>query len=316
MRFRYIIALMVLLVVISCATPSRSGKVSTVTPPPAAAPAVNGTVGLRFTGTFGPSVDIRAPRGISFGVDGTLYVCDRGKSSVIRLDDSGAIISVFDSFTNRTERLYAPIDVCSSSGIEVYAVDQTRSRILRFDRNLLNGYTIYRGGDADMSLFGSFNGIAYDAVSGDMYITDRDSGTVIRVDMLGTSVRTFGGFGSEKRSLVKPAGLDVDRDGVLYVADTGAGAVAIIENFSRFTYIGADVLEAPQDATVLPGGYVAVADRSGLVVLSRMGEPAAAAGFNTEPAMTPYSCAYRDGRLYVSDTSSASILVFEVTLPE
>ena len=316
MRISHVIPLMVLPLLISCATRPGPGEVRTVQSPPATAPVSNGTVGLSFAGTFGPSPEIRAPRGISFGVDGTLYICDRGKSSVIRLDENGKIISVFDSFTNRTERLYAPIDVCSSSGIEVYAVDQTRPRILRFDRNLLNGYTIYRAGDADMSLFGSFNGIAYDAVSGDMYITDRDSGTVIRVDMLGTSVRTFGGFGSQKKSLEKPAGLDVDRDGILYVADTSAGAVAVIENFSRFTYIGTDVLEAPQDATVLPGGYIAVADRSGIVILSRSGEAAATAGFNTTPAMTPYSCAYRDGRLYVSDTASASILVFEITLPQ
>jgi len=281
--------------------------------PPAEPPQVNGSVRLTFERTLGMPGEIRSPWGISFGVDGSLYVCDRGKSSIVRLNSEGTIISRFDSFTNRTERLYAPIDVCSSSGIEVYAVDAADSRVLRFDRNLKNGFTIYRGGADENRLFGSFNGLAYDKISGDLFITDRDTGAVIRIDMLGGSIRTLGAFGSERTSLKMPSGLDVDQDGVLYIADTGNRAITVVKNFgAKITYIGQEILEAPVDAAVLPGGNIAVADRSGVIILSPSGIAEAFAGFGVERTMAPRSVAFNGGRLYVSDSASSSILVYRV----
>ncbi|MCE5249966.1 NHL repeat-containing protein [bacterium] len=307
-----IAALIALVIVVSCAAPVVEKSPETAAPPPPP-PVTTGAVKLVYEGALGKPGEIRAPWGISFGVDGTLYVCDRGKSSVVRLDSEGAIISRFDSFTNRTERLYAPVDVCSSGGIEVYTIDASDSRVLRFDRNLKNGFTIYRGGSDDNKLFGSFSGLAYDKISGDLYITDRETGAVIRMDMLGGSIRTLGAFGSERTSLRLPAGLDIDSNGVLYIADTGNHAVAVMKNFgARITYIGGAVLEAPVDAAVLPGGTVAVADLRGIVILSPAGAAEAIAGFGIDREMTPRSVAFSNGKLYVSDGTSASILVYRL----
>ena len=297
---------------VSCAGPVERipsvPELRNVTPP-----AVSGSARLVYDGTLGKKGDIRSPWGISFGIDGTLYVCDRDKSSIVRLNSEGEIISRFDSYTNRTERLYAPIDVCSSSGIEVYAVDASNSRVLRFDRNLKNGFTIYRGGLQEVRLFGSFNGLAYDRISGDLYITDRDAGTVIRIDMLGGSIRSLGGFGSERKSFGEPAGLDIDADGVLYIADTENGSVAVVRKFgSTIDFIGEGVLDAPVDATVMPDGRIAVADRNGIVILSSTGIAEACAGFGEDREMLPRSVAFSDGKVFVSDGHSASILVYRV----
>jgi len=304
-----------LLLTLSCTGPAV--KQQTAGSPPAPdPPAVTGTVTLAFRGNFGTPGDIRSPWGLSFGMDGTLYVCDRDKSTVVRLDAAGAVISRFDSFTNRTERLYAPVDVCSSSGIGVYAIDATYSRVIRFDRNLKNGYTIYRGRGDNSRLFGSFSGLAYDTVSGDLYITDRDTGAVIRKDMLGGSIRSMGAFGSDRKSLREPAGIDIGGEGELYIADRGYGAVAALHHFGAdIGYIGSDVLEAPVDVAVLPGKHLAVADRHGIVILSIAGRAEACAGFSADRPMMPRSLAYREGSLYVSDGISASILVYSVVLP-
>lgn len=306
-----LLAISLPLLVLACAgTIGRSSQEKTSGIP--TPPQVTGAVHLVYVGMLGTREDIRSPWGLSFGVDGTLYVCDRDKSSIVRLNGNGAVISRFDSFTNRTERLYAPIDVCSSSGIEIYAIDATDSRVLRFDRNLQNGFTIYRGRTREVRLFGSFNGLAYDKTSGDLYITDRDAGAVLRVDMLGGSIRSLGGFGSDRVSLKHPAGLDVDDNGVLYIADTGAGAVAVVKNFGeKITFIGGDVLEAPVDVAVLPNGRITVADRHGVVILSITGTSEAFAGYGTDRTMAPRSVAFLDGKLYVSDGVSSSILVYE-----
>ncbi len=301
------------LLVLACAGTVGKGtqKAASATPAP---PQVTGAVHLVYAGTMGAMDDIRPPWGLSFGLDGTLYVCDRDKSSIVRLNGNGTVISRFDSFTNRTGRLYAPIDVCSSSGIEIYIIDATGSRVLRFDRNLQNGFTIFHGRTKEVRLFGSFNGLAYDKMSGDLYITDHDDGVVLRVDMLGGSIRSLGGFGSDRVSLKHPAGLDVDDNGVLYIADTGAGAVAVVKNFGeKITFIGGDALEAPVDVTVLPNWRIAVADSHGILILSNTGAYEAFAGYGIDRTMTPRSVAFLNGKLYVSDGVSSSILVYEVT---
>ena len=58
-------------------------------------PNVTGNVRLDFLKTFGQDVGISSPGGIAFGIDGTLYVCDRDKSSIVRLDRDGKVISRF-----------------------------------------------------------------------------------------------------------------------------------------------------------------------------------------------------------------------------
>jgi DNA-binding beta-propeller fold protein YncE len=300
--------------VISCAgmveketAPMQAGGVKT------APPEVTGEVRLVFTGTFGETAGIRSPWGISFGVDGTLYVCDRDRSAIVRLDREGNSLSRFSGFGSRVERLYSPIDICSSAGMAIYAVDAANSRVLRFDRNLKNSFVIYKKDSAENRLFGTFNGLAFDKASGDLYVTDRDTGALIRIDMLGGSIKNRGAFGSGKDSFREPAGLDVAENGAIYIADRGAGAVAVLNHFgAQIRRLGSDVLEAPVDVAALPDGCIAVADLRGVIVLSETGVPVGRTGYDVDREMSPRSVAFSDGRLYVSDSVTASILVYEV----
>ncbi len=285
-------------------------------PPASPPPEVSGAVELLYTGTFGSRDDFRSPWGISFGVDGTLYVCDRDRSAIVRLSPEGGRLSRYSGFGSRTERLYAPVDVCSTAGMAIYAIDAGSSNILRFDRTLSHAFPIFRKDSPDNELFGSFNGLAFDTVSGDLYVSDRDSGAIIRIDLLGKTVRSRGGFGSGSENLTEPAGLDVGPDGVLYIADRRGGAVGVLPHFgARLSLLGSDVLDAPVDAAVLAEGFVAAADRRGILVIGPDGAPAGRAGFGVDRSMQPRSLTFRDGRLYVSDAVSSSILVYAVTLP-
>ena len=222
-------------VVIVFITVSCTGALKNESPQSPFIPKVYGDLKVTFVGTLGNDVNIKSPQGISFGIDGTLYVCDRDNSSIIRLDKKGTVISRFNGFDSRTERLFLPIDISVSGGIEIYALDGANSRVLRFDRNLKNAYAIYKPNPDKNTLFGTLSGIAFDKTSGDLFITDRDNGAIIRIDMLGGNIHTVGGFGSEKLSLQDPAGIDVAADGTLFIADKGYGAVAVLYHF------GADI---------------------------------------------------------------------------
>ena len=276
-------------------------------------PEVSGNIYLTYAGTLGDTIPLKSPWGISFGIDGTLYICDRENSSIIRVDIAGNTISQFSGFDSRTERHFLPIDVSVSGGIEIYALDGADSRVLRFDRNLKNAYIVFKPDTDKERLFGTFNGLAFDKNSGDLFITDRNNGTVIRMDMLGGNIHTTGEFGSEKFSLRDPAGLDMSDDGILFIADRGYGAVAVLQHFgAELRFIGEDVLEAPVDVAVLPENRIAVADKRGIIILSRTGTPEAFAGFGVDRDIAPRSVAFSEGNLYISDASSSSILIYKI----
>jgi DNA-binding beta-propeller fold protein YncE len=284
------------------------GKNSSTPPPP-----TTGEISLEYVRSFGAEAGIRSPWGISFGVDGTLYVCDRDRSSVVRLDTDGAPLARYSGSGTRVERLYAPIDICSTAGMAVYAIDSADSRVLRFDRNLKNSYVMYRKDFSGNRLFGTLNGIAFDKISGDMYVTDRDTGSLIRIDMLGGSIASRGSFGSSKESFREPAGLDVSQEGVIYVADRGDGVVAVLENFgANIRHIGRDILEAPVDVAVIPETGIAVADRNGVVMLSPDGAALGSAGYGIDRSLAPRSVTLGEQGLYVSDGVTNTILIYRI----
>lgn len=310
------ILLFILLITVSCAGTIEkrySPEPRQRSLKPSVLPKVSGDINLDFIGTLGDDINIKSPWGISFGIDGTLYLCDRDKSSIIRLDSDGNIVSQFSGFDSRTERIFLPIDISVSGGIEIYVLDSANSRVLRFDRNLKNAYAIYQPDSDKKRFFGTFNGLAFDKISGDIFITDRDNSNVIRIDMLGGNIHTTGEFGSEKLSLREPAGMDVANDGTIFIADREYGAVAILPHFgAELTFIGEDTLEAPIDVAVLSGDLIAVADKRGVLILNRKGIPQASAGFGVDREMTPRSVAFFEGNLYISDARSGSILVYKI----
>ena len=300
-------------VFIAFITLSCAGTLKKESPQPPVPPNVSGELKLTFIGTFGNNLNIKSPWGISFGIDGTLYVCDRDNSSIIRVDREGNVISRFNGFDSRTERLFLPIDVSVSGGIEIYALDGANSRVLRFDRNLKNAYAIYKPDPDENKLFSTLSGIVFDKTSGDLFITDRNNGTVIRIDMLGGNIHTAGGFGSEQFSFRDPAGLDVASDGKLFIADREYGAVAVLHHFgAEIRFIGKGILEAPVDVALLPEENIAVADRRGIMLFSSEGISQALAGYGMDREMNPRAVAYSDGKLYISDAHSASILVYKI----
>jgi len=308
--------LTILLTTVSCTGAIEKSSSPEIMPEPSKSfilPQVSGDINLTFEGILGDNINIKSPWGISLGIDGTLYVCDRDNSSIIRFDRKGNVISQFSGLDSRTERLFLPIDVSVSGGIEIYALDGANSRILRLDRNLKNAYAIYKPDSDEERLFGSFSGLAFDKKSGDIYVTERNNGTVVRIDMLGGNIHTTGKFGSEKISLREPLGLDVADNGTIYIADRGYGAVGVLHHFGAvLSFIGENNLEAPVDVAVLSGDLVAVADKRGVIILDHSGKPEALAGYGMDREISPRSVAFFEGNLYISDAYSSSILVYKL----
>ncbi len=276
-------------------------------------PESNGTVSLVFDSYFAADTDILSPQGISFGVDGTLYVCDRQRSSILRFMPDGTLRSRFSGFSSRVARLTSPIDVCSTSGMGIYVIDAANSQIIRFDRNLKNNFVAYSKDSDSNNYFSSFSGLSFDRGSGDLYVTDRDTGSIIRIDMLRSAVSSRGSFGSSLESLKEPAGLDVSDNGAIYVADRAAPSIAKLAHYgAKIETIGSEALEAPIDVAIMTGDRLVVADKRGIVVFAMDGTVLGTAGFGVDRDMSPRSLAFMEDKLYISDGVSRKILVYSV----
>ena len=275
-------------------------------------PRVTGAVRLVFEGALG-GAGAFSPGGMSFGPDGSLYICDTRRRCVLRLSGSGEELARFGGMEPRAERMFSPVDAAAGSGVDIFVLDGVNSRVIRLDRNLRSSATLTAAGGDNRSRFGTFAGMALDGAAGDLYLTDSSAGTVVRLDLTGNIAQVSGGFGSEKRSLRSPAGIDVGADGSLCVADPGLGAVAVSTRFGAdIRLVGKGELEAPVDVVSLPDGRIAAADRRGVLVLSRAGVPEGLAGYGADREMTPRSIAHRAGKLYIGDARSRSILVYRL----
>ncbi len=310
MKRRTVLTMLTLL--FSC-TGAEKKTMLPCTTKPVFLPEVSGEISLEFERMLGGDLKNVSPWGMSFGMDGTLYLCDRDNAGIVRLDCNGNIVASFSGLDSRIGPRFIPSDMSVSGGIEVYALDSVNARILRLDRNLKNAYTIYQPDSNNIraEMFGTFGGLAFDLTTGDLFVTDRDNGTVIRIDMLGGNIHTSGKFGAERRSLNEPRGIDTGLDGAIYIANRGSGVIGVLPHFGgSLSFIGKGVLEAPADVAALPEGRLAVADRQGILILDRAGSPLALAGYGTDRDMSPRSVAFYGGELYISDAITSNVLVY------
>lgn len=253
---------------------------------------------------------------------GHLYVADSGNHAIRQLTPGGAVTTFagasnaggndYVNGTGTAARFDTPVAIAADKSGNLYVCDRGNHAI----RKITSGgvVTTYAGADdtvlaADRDDFvdgtGSgarFNGpsgIAIDA-GGNLYVCDRDNHAIRKIDP-GGAVTTFAGAGADVAALDRdgyvngtgtdarfdrPTGIAIDRDGNLYVSDSGNHAVRKITPAGVVTtFAGAD--EA-----------VAIADRDGYV--NAFGT---IARFNS-----PYHLVVDEaGALYVTDRDNHAI---------
>ena len=185
---------------------------------------------------------------------------------------------------------------------------------------------------------GQFNeprGVAVSFIDGSIYVVDMANGRVERFDREGTYVGTWGGVDSGLTFTVTeqglgPTGIAVGIDGLVYVADTWAHRIVVLNESGQevrsFGVFG-DTLDAP-DANTLPGslfGPRSVAVTPNEIFVSDTGNERiqvfspdgtfirAWGGYGSGPSqfIEPVGVAVGpDGNVYVADSGNGRISVF------
>jgi sugar lactone lactonase YvrE len=215
---------------------------------------VAGTGQPRFYGNGGPATaaGLFAPRGVALDGQGNLYVADTQHSCIRKIDRDGIITMAAGSDPRLVEKgaapkyLWHPVGVTVGPDGHIYWADATLSRVKkadpgRVDPKTKGGWITIVAGGEEMGFSGDGGpardaqleapaAVAFDS-KGSLYIADHNNVRIRRVDAKTGVITTFAGNGKRGFSgdggpaldggLNAPAGLAVDADDNLYIADAG-----------------------------------------------------------------------------------------------
>ena len=209
-----------------------------------------------FSGDGGPAAraQLRQPHSIAVDPSGKLLICDIGNHRIRQVDFSTGVI---ETYGGTGERQPTP------DGAPVKTAPLNGPRTMSFDRDgdlylaLREGNAIYRiaskagtihhlagtgeqgysgdGGPARLARLAGPKGLAYGG--GRLYVADTESHVIRSIDLATGVITTLLGTGHRgdgpepdplRCALSRPHGVLVDGDGVLYVADSEAHRIRVV----------------------------------------------------------------------------------------
>ncbi len=150
--------------------------------------------------------------------------------------------------------------------------------------------------------------------SGELYILDSDSQTILVQSQFNETLAPVGQFGTGAGGLVRPTAVDVGPRGEIAVADPGRGAVVVFDEFGTELYELdlADKLSATDLVMDASGCVVVVEPEARRVVAFPPGGGPSSASLDLEEGFVPVSLAVDEsGSLYVLDGELGRVLVVE-----
>jgi sugar lactone lactonase YvrE len=175
-------------------------------------------------GTYGPGEEeLNNPNGLALDAVGNLYVTDAANDRVHKFTPDGVRITTWGGFGTGPGQFWVPGAITVDAEANVYVMDANNHRIQKFSGA---GATVDRWPATYLKdLFGpngaTFNDpIALAAGPGDaMYVVDASS--IAKVNSTNSNVVVWGSFGTGNGQFNFPGGVGSDRQGNVYVADTG-----------------------------------------------------------------------------------------------
>ncbi len=188
------------------------------------------------------------PSGVAMDAAGNLYIADQFSHSIRKVDATTKTITTIagtrvygsggDGGPATQAHLFSPHEVAVDGAGNVYIADTSNRRIRKVDATTGMIATIAGtgvdgfggdGGPATLAQLSWPTGVAVDS-AGNVYITDRNSHRIRKVDATTKTITTIGGTGelgfsgdggpASQAHLYDPLGVAVDGAGNLYIADS------------------------------------------------------------------------------------------------
>ncbi len=222
------------------------------------------------------------PVAMALDASGVVYVVNRGSESISNVpwDRTGVgqriskvvlgsksgeeeYVSEFSRYGSAPGQLIWPAGIALDAQGRVYVTDEWLNRVSVFDAEgkFLSCWNVVQSGESEPN---GASGIAFDANTNTLFISDGRSHKVRQFTTEGAFLGSWGHLGSGPGELDSPWGLTVDDEGYIYVADHKNHRVQKFTNDGTFvTQIGGpgtkrSSLSYPTDVAVDPDGDVYV----------------------------------------------------------
>lgn len=170
--------------------------------------------------------------GVAIDGQGNVYVADGGNARIQKFDSEGNFLTKWGSLGDGDGQFTRPMDLTIDQDGNVYVIDDRsspRGRIQKFDSN---GNFLARFGEG---LVADPGGITIDQQS-NLYVSDVQRGTILKLDNNGELLATWGGTGTADGQFNGPGGIELDGEGNLYVVDVYNGRVQKLDNNGNFLF--------------------------------------------------------------------------------
>ena len=242
--------------------------------------ACTGVAGYTGDGALAAQAECNSPGGIAVDAAGNVYFSDSGNQRVRRIGLDGKISLVAgdgsasfagDGGPATVASLNDPVGLAVDSSGDLYIADANNHRIRRITRDG-NINTIAGTGSSG---FSGDTGLATQAKLNAPHAVNIDSqGRVLIADTQNSRIRRFvpggiittiagskAGFGGDNSLataayLSKPDGVTVDRQGILYISDTGNQRIRVVTGDGIITTIAGSIAGFRGDATSAAGGWL------------------------------------------------------------
>jgi DNA-binding beta-propeller fold protein YncE len=163
----------------------------------------------------------QGPAGIAAGADAELIISDTYNDRIQKITIEGKYAGGFD--------VSSPGPITSDRDGNIYTVLPGEARVVKFSpegKKLLefgkpgmgDGEFFLENGEGDLQ---GPDGIAVDDQKGLIYVSDTAAHRIEIFDSQGNYVKSIGGFGTGENGFYYPRSLALDREGFLWVADSG-----------------------------------------------------------------------------------------------
>ncbi len=261
------------------------------------------------------------PLGLAVDVLDNLYLVDSGNHRICKFDARLDFVTEFGQFGWDSGQFQNPTDIVIDRSVHLYVVDAGNDRIEKFSHE-----GVYLGSliDENSAEFERLEQIALDR-QGHVYVTDRENDTVLKFDMFGNLNDVLGGFGFEPGQLNLPSGIWISPLAEIFVADSENDRILVFNSVGNVCReirlretVHHPVMKRPLAVTgdLQRNIFVVNAESTAILVFNEKGDFLFSIEGNSNAAFAlkkPGDLAInRDGLLFVSDSESNCIQMFEI----
>ncbi len=207
---------------------------------------------------------VKIPGGIAIDSQGYMYVTDTKKNAVLKFNKNGKFVKKWGKEGSANIEFRTPLGIAVDSENNIYVADSTNHCVKIFSNLGVFKKTIGKRGVAEGELL--FPAAIAINQKKELFVLDRTR--LQKFSSEGELLGSWGKAGSNDGDLNKPTGIFIDKDGFVYIADSGNNRIQKFDDKGQFISkwggmgAGDSQMMFPSGIVVNPRGIVYVAERN------------------------------------------------------